>query len=129
MTSQLDNAVPAPAAQWRDKKRYLWLMGLIAPTALFVVLPVIWGGLNQLGWTAASQVFFWVGPILIYVLLPALDLKFGRDGQNPPEELMEYLENDKYYRYCTYAFIPFQFISLIFRRVHVHRVGRELAGL
>ena len=27
-------------AQWRDKKRYLWLMGLIAPTALFVVMPL-----------------------------------------------------------------------------------------
>ena len=26
---------------------------------------------------------------------------------------MEWLENDKYYRYCTYAFILFQFVSLI----------------
>jgi hypothetical protein len=25
--------------QWRDKKRHLWLMGLIPPTALFVMLP------------------------------------------------------------------------------------------
>ena len=33
---------------WRDKKRYLWLMGLIPPTALFVMLPLIWG-LNQFG--------------------------------------------------------------------------------
>src|SRR4051812_23926904 len=43
--------IPGPAApvdQWRDKKRYLWLMGLIAPTALFVVLPMVWT-LNQLG--------------------------------------------------------------------------------
>ncbi len=57
VTSQLDSAAVPAAAPWRDKKRYLWLMGLIAPTALFVVLPVVWG-LNQLGWTAASQVFF-----------------------------------------------------------------------
>jgi alkane 1-monooxygenase len=27
---------------------------------------------------------------------------------------MERLENDKYYRYCTYAFIPFQFASVVF---------------
>ena len=91
MTSQLDSgAAPAPATQWRDRKRYLWLFALVPPTALFVLLPVIWG-LNQLGWTAASQVFFWVGPFLIYVLLPALDIRFGRDGQNPPDEVMEYL--------------------------------------
>lgn len=99
--------------QWRDKKRYLWLMGLIAPTALFVMVPLIWA-LNQFGWHTAAQVPFWIGPILLYILLPALDLKFGPDGQNPPDEVMERLENDKYYRYCTYAYIPFQYASVIF---------------
>ena len=47
-------------------------------------------------------------------MLPVLDLFFGPDGQNPPEELIEQLENDKFYRYCTYAYIPFQFASLVF---------------
>ena len=88
-------------------------MGLIAPTALFVVLPIVWA-FNQFGWHAASQVFFWIGPFLLYVLLPALDLRYGPDGQNPPDEVMERLENDKYYRYCTYIFIPFQYASVIF---------------
>jgi alkane 1-monooxygenase len=97
--------------QWRDKKRYLWLMGLIAPTALFVMLPLVWG-FNQLGWHTAAQVPFWIGPILLYILLPALDLRFGPDGQNPPDEVMERLENDKYYRRCTYLYIPFQYASL-----------------
>ena len=114
MTSQLDSgAAQAPATQWRDKKRYLWLFGLVPPTALFVMLPVIWA-FNQFGWTTASQAFFWVGPFLIYVLLPTLDITFGRDGQNPPDEVMEYLENDKYYRYCTYIFIPFQYATVLF---------------
>lgn len=100
-----------PAA-WRDKKRRLWLMGLIAPTALFVMLPLVWA-LNRLGWHAAAQVPLWIGPILLYVLLPILDLRFGPDGQNPPDEVMERLENDKYYRYCTYVYIPFQYLSVI----------------
>ncbi len=26
----------------------------------------------------------WIGPILLYVLLPLLDLRFGPDGQNRP---------------------------------------------
>ncbi|MGV0815979.1 alkane 1-monooxygenase [Mycolicibacterium boenickei] len=103
----------ADVRQWRDKKRHLWLMGLIAPTAIFVMLPVVWG-LNQAGWHVAAQVPLWIGPILLYVLLPILDLRFGPDGENPPDEVMEQLENDKYYRYCTYIYIPFQYASVIF---------------
>lgn len=99
--------------QWRDKKRYLWLLGLIAPTALMLVLPIVWG-MNQLGWQTASQVLFWIGPILVYVVLPLLDLRYGPDGQNPPDEVMERLESDKYYRYCTYIYIPFQYASVAF---------------
>jgi len=58
-------------------------------------------GVNQWGWHMAAQVPFWIGPILLYLLLPALDLRFGPDGQNPPDEVMARLENDKYYRYCA----------------------------
>lgn len=48
MTTQIGSGGPeAPGRpeveEWRDKKRYLWLMGLIAPTALVVMLPLIWG--------------------------------------------------------------------------------------
>ena len=45
MTTQLSDI---EIDQWRDRKRYLWLMGLIAPTALFVMLPLVWA-FNQLG--------------------------------------------------------------------------------
>ena len=91
-------------------------MGLIPPTALFVMLPIVWA-INQLGWHASARKRLpssWIGPILVYVLLPILDLRFGPDGQNPPDEVMERLENDKYYRYCTYVFIPFQYLSVVF---------------
>ncbi len=113
MVSALDKDVEPGARQWRDKKRYLWLTGLVAPTALFMVLPGVWA-MNQQGWHTVSQVSLWIGPLLLFVLLPLLDLKFGADGQNPPDEVMERLENDKYYRYCTYAFIPFQYASVLF---------------
>lgn len=101
-----------PVEQWRDKKRHLWLMGLIAPTALFVMLPLVWA-CNRAGWHAAAIVPLWIGPILLYVLLPTLDRFFGPDGQNPPDEVMERLENDKYYRRCTYLYIPFQYASVV----------------
>jgi alkane 1-monooxygenase len=88
VTSQLDaHSGPVSADQWRDKKRRLWLMGLIAPTTLFTVMPIVWA-LNQAGWTAASQALFWIGPFLVYILLPVLDLRYGPDGQNAPDEVM-----------------------------------------
>jgi alkane 1-monooxygenase len=99
-------------AVWRDKKRYLWLMGLIFPTMIFVTQP-IWYGMYLLGWRTAMHALFWIGPFLLYILLPALDLRYGTDGQNPPDEVMDWLENDKYYRYCTYAFIPFQYLTVL----------------
>lgn len=98
---------------WQDKKRHLWLLGLVVPTMLFLMLPLVWA-LNQAGLHTAAQLPLYIGPILLYVLLPALDLWIGADGQNPPDEVMAALENDKYYRYATYAYIPFQYASAIF---------------
>jgi alkane 1-monooxygenase len=112
MSSLSADAAPE-AVQWRDKKRHLWLLGLIPPTAIFIATALI-AGFNALGWDVVSPVFWWIGPILLYILLPILDIFFGPDGQNPPDEVMEQLENDKYYRYCTYLYIPFQIASLVY---------------
>lgn len=101
------------SAIWQDKKRHLWLLGLVVPTMLFLMLPLVWA-MNQAGWHLASQIPLWIGPFLIYLLLPAVDLWVGADGQNPPDEVMPALENDKYYRYATYAYIPFQYASAVF---------------
>src|SRR5690625_4539156 len=97
---------------WHDKKRQLWLLGLFVPTMMFLVLPLVWA-MNTAGWHTASQLPLYIGPILLYVILPVLDLAVGADGQNPPDEVMAALENDKYYRYATYAYIPLQYASAI----------------
>ncbi|WP_328394377.1 alkane 1-monooxygenase [Nocardia sp. NBC_00416] len=112
-TSRREQRGDAAPPQWRDRKRYLWLFGLVAPTALGLGAALVWV-FNRLGWHQTAPVWWWIGPLLVYVLLPILDRFFGPDGQNPPEEIMEQLEHDKYYRYCVYAFIPFQLFSLIF---------------
>ncbi|WP_138998109.1 alkane 1-monooxygenase [Rhodococcus zopfii] len=112
-TRDIDRPQPTPAQQWHDRKRYLWLLGLVPPTAVFAATALVWA-FDRLGWTAVAPVWWWIGPLLVYVLLPILDRFFGPDGQNPPDDVMERLAADRYYRYCTYAYLPFQLASLVF---------------
>ena len=106
------DAMVVAGSPWRDKKRLLWMVGLIAPTVLFMLTPVVWT-MNLFGLQSASQVFFWIGPFNIYILVPTLDLLIGRDGRNPSDEAIERLKKVKFYRYITYAYIPFQYICVI----------------
>ncbi|MET7767185.1 alkane 1-monooxygenase [Nocardia sp. NPDC005366] len=89
----------------RDPKRYLWIMGLIAPgCALLPAFLVQHTGLH---------VFWWIGPIIVFLVIPLLDVTIGDDGSNPRDGDYESLSNDRYYRWCTYLFLPLQFIGLI----------------
>jgi alkane 1-monooxygenase len=88
---------------WRDKKRYLWLLGTFVPLFLFLG----WGLVNLTGW----GVFWWMGPIFVYAVIPLLDPLFGDDPSNPPEEIVAWLEQDRYYRFVTYAFLPVQYVA------------------
>lgn len=99
-----------PVTEWRDKKRYWWLLGMFVPAIMLVVIGLV-RVFNDLGLTPISHVLFWGGPILVYIIIPTIDLLLGPDGSNPPDEWMERLEKDKYYRYILYAYIPLQYIT------------------
>ncbi len=91
--------------QWRDTKRYAWVLGAIIP-----LLPFAAGGLVA----ATGLDFFWYfGPLFVYGVIPLIDLVAGTDPNNPPDEVIERLENDRYYRWVTYAFIPMQYLALV----------------
>jgi alkane 1-monooxygenase len=94
------------AARWRDPKRYLWLLGLIVPT-----LPFLAYGLVHL--TGLGAMWFF-GPVLVFVIFPLADIAVGLDPANPPDEAIKRLEADRYYRWCTYAFLPIQYAGLAF---------------
>ena len=96
-------APEAPA--WRDRKRPLWLLGLVVPT-----LPFMAWGLAELTGSAAG--WYW-GPVFLFVVLPVLDSLIGTDGLNPPDDAVSWLEADRYYRWCTYAFLPLQYAALV----------------
>ncbi len=103
--SQDDPAALTPA-RWHDPKRYAWLLGLIVPT-----LPFLAYGLVR---ATGLGVFWFYGPFLVFVIFPVLDLAIGMDATNPPDSVIKWLEQDRYYRWCTYAFIPIQYAGLVF---------------
>lgn len=89
--------------QWRDRKRLLWILALIPSSATFIAVGLV----TATGW----NVFWWAGPLIAFVLLPFLDVLAGEDGKNPPDEVIDRLEADRFYRYTTYAYIPLQYGS------------------
>lgn len=93
------------AVEWHDRKRYAWLLGLLVPTIPFGTWLLY--ELTHLG------ISWWYGPILIFVIFPFIDTAAGLDGSNPPDSLLEALEQDKYYRRVTYMFLPIQYASLL----------------
>jgi alkane 1-monooxygenase len=94
-----------PAA-WTDGKRYAWLLGIVVPLAPFFA---------GLYWHLTGFGGFWfMGPVLVFVLFPLLDMAIGMDPTNPPDSVLKFLEQDRYYRWCTYLFIPIQYAGLVF---------------
>ena len=53
-------------------------------------------------------------PILIFGVFPPLDLLIGLDSENPPDSVLKWLEQDRYYRWCTFLFLPLQYAGLVF---------------
>jgi alkane 1-monooxygenase len=94
------------AATWRDPKRYAWLLGLIVPLSPFIA----WAYVQLTGLGA----FWFFGPILVFGIFPVIDVLRGLDKSNPPDSVIKWLEQDRYYRWCTYAFLPLQYAGLLF---------------
>ena len=99
-------AVDLNPASWTDSKRYAWLLGLIVPLLPFLA----WGSVELTGIGA----FWFFGPVLVFVIFPLLDVVVGMDAENPPDSIIKWLEQDRYYRWCTYVFIPLQYAGLVF---------------
>jgi alkane 1-monooxygenase len=94
----------AHAPRWRDPKRHAWLLGLVVPTLPFIT----WGLVEATGVGA----FWFFGPVLVFGIFPLLDLAIGLDARNPPDDVIKWLEQDRYYRWCTYAYLPIQYAGL-----------------
>ena len=105
-------ALPADATDlavdgvvWHDPKRYAWLLGLIVPLLpLFAWLDVTVSGL---------AVFWFLGPVVVFGVFPLVDMAIGTDAKNPPDGVIKWLEQDRFYRWCVYLFLPLQYAGLV----------------
>ena len=93
-------------AEWTDGKRYAWLLGIVVPLSPFFAW--FYWSLTDVG------AFWFIGPVLVFVIFPLLDMAIGMDSTNPPDSVLKFLEQDRYYRWCTYLFIPIQYGGLVF---------------
>lgn len=105
-------AVPGPLT-WRDSKKPLWVLGLFPPT-----FPLLAAGLVAL---TGSPIGWWWGPIFLLLLVPMFEGLFGDDPSNPPERALAALEASPYYGRLVRAFLPLQYLGLVWA---VWRVGR-----
>src|SRR3990170_3120380 len=94
---------------WTDPKRYLWLIGLVVPSLFFIG----YGGWLATGAQQWSGLWFWIGPVVVLVIVPLIDLVAGLDRSNPPDDLIEALEEDRYYRWITFLFLPIQYAGFV----------------
>ncbi len=97
---------------YRDRKRYAWLLSVLAPLAV-IVGPVA----HLLG--ASSQLWFFVSLGYFYVGIPLLDMLLGEDRSNPPESAVPALEADGYYRAINYAVVPVLWFGLLFNCIYL----------
>ena len=90
---------------YRDRKRWWWMLSLVYPLMPFV-------GIAAHAWSGSALAL--ALPLVIsYGLMPLLDGLIGEDRNNPPEAIVPQLEEDRYYRWLTWATVPLHFVALI----------------
>lgn len=110
-TQSSSSAAAQTSVPWVDGKRYLWLMSPFVPIIALAFLALAYyngGGIALFGMFS----FF-------YILLPILDTLIGTDANNPPKSAIANLEEDRYYRWIVYAYIPLQYAVTIFGALFV----------
>ena len=90
---------------YRDGKRWCWSLSVVFP-----LLPFLGIAVHALTGNALALGI----PLLVsYGLMPLLDALIGEDLKHPPEAVVPQLEEDRYYRWLTWATVPLHFVALI----------------
>ncbi|MEM9332792.1 MAG: alkane 1-monooxygenase [Pseudomonadota bacterium] len=90
---------------YEDRKRYLWILSVLSPSV---------PGICALFLMAGGGLFWAVAPLLFYyVAVPVFDMIVGEDISNPPEEVVEELSEDSYYRVLLHLSVPVFYFSFL----------------
>ncbi|MGI9224484.1 MAG: alkane 1-monooxygenase [Woeseiaceae bacterium] len=93
------------AIHYVDRKRWLWSLSVLYPLQPFLGIVLH---------TASGNDLWLLLPILLnYGIAPFIDMLFGEDRNNPPEEVVMQLDQDPYYRRLTYIVVPLHLITLL----------------
>ena len=80
-------------------------------------------------WTG-QDILWCLGPFFVFVVIPIFDIIAGLDRNNPPDEVLDALEEDKYYRWVTYAFIPAQVLDQVGQTIRErNQIRRQVKAL
>jgi alkane 1-monooxygenase len=90
---------------YRDRKRAWWLLSVVYP-----LLPFTGMAAHAL---TGQQIALALPLLISYGLMPLLDALIGEDENNPPEAVVPQLEDDRYYRWLTWATVPLHFVALV----------------
>ena len=91
--------------RYRDRKRWAWSLSVVYP-----LLPL--AGIAAHAATG-EQILLGLPLLISYGLMPLLDALIGEDENNPPEAVVPQLEEDRYYRWLTWATVPLHFLALV----------------
>jgi len=92
-------------APGRDLKRLLWPVTLVMP-----LLPLVAMGLFAL---TGNGIWLWLGPIVFLVLVPVLDAVLGLNPSGSPDEVIEELSRDRFYRWQAFVILPLQYVGFL----------------
>ena len=91
--------------EYRDRKRWWWSLSVVYPLLPFA-------GMAAHAWSG-REIALGLPLLISYGLMPLVDLLIGEDRNNPPEAVVPQLEQERYYRWLTWATVPLHFVSLI----------------
>ncbi len=114
-------AAPVKSGLALDKKRYLWA---ISPSLPVIGIGILAG--YQFAPKPLKKVFALGGPIVLHVIIPAIDTVIGKDSNNPTAEDVRLLEQDPYYARLVKTFIPLQYIANVYACWLVSRENTSL---
>ena len=98
-----------------DKKRYLWFLSVLSPSIPGVCALILLSGGAAI-WALVPVLFY-------YIAIPILDMLVGEDTTNPPEEVVEELSKDQFYRFLLHLSVPIFYFSFLMAAIAVGMLG------